>query len=292
MEILARLRTLRDLTAEIVTARNYLQQAHPLESTLITFRNNVVSQIRLDTLVNGPEIWTRLKPDVAQFKEHYRNDYQKFHRDYYAQTAKLRENLAQAPAQLQVLALLNKISNLGKPMGENSAGYYASLVNAIKTCSITDVNAVSVDAAPVCAQCSLQMNTLPPAADVESFLNELTENVTAKARQIASAFTGIQVSEKNPAADSLVKAAQAEDLANLTAVLNPKAAEAVNQLLKEMGILTIEIDLQSELKKAFPAVDENQLSSFISEVEKLLKNAFAQARKDNPGKKSFRITLK
>jgi hypothetical protein len=292
MQTLGRLRTLGGWTAEILSAYNYLNQAQPRERNLQTFRYNTLSQIKLETLVEGPEIWTRLKADVAQFKSNYRNDYQKFHRDYYKELALLKDQLSGAPAQLQVLSLLNQIDYLGKSLGDDLKPRFETIVSQFKECPVTDVTAVTVEFSPVCEKCGLPMNATPPSMDVTRLMEDLNSAVTAKIHQLAGAFAGREVAERHEAVRPLLEAAQAEDLAKLVATLRPDIIRAGNNLLKEMGIYTIELDLQAELKKNYQSLEENRLPALVIEIEKLLKDAFANARKDNPDKKTFRIMLK
>lgn len=289
-----RLRDLSSLAADIGHVRAYLSSAD-LDSSdinLQNMRNNLNSRIRLEDLAEVPENWKALRGEFDQFRERYRTAYQKHHRDYYQAVARLEVTLAMAPSQLQTLEILNQIE-LGRPAGADLSTRYESLNRELRICPITDINQVQVEYKPVCDQCGLSMQTNPPKNEVTSFLTELGEALAYKASQLAGESMALVVREsKNADLTAVLNAAQVKDLAALSASLSPEVAKKINQGLRKQGIYTFEVSLLSDLAKRFPNIEEADIPRLIDDLEHSLKDAFAIAHKENPGKKSFRLTLK
>ena len=80
--------------------------------------------------------------------------------------------------------------------------------------------------------------------------------------------------------DTFLEAVRAADLAAL-----------VERLLADEAILTADADALDRLAQRIPSLEESQSDEALAEFRRLLQEAFAQARKDHPDKKTVRLNL-
>ena len=255
----------------------------------------LVAQLNLETLVDRPETWDRLREDLKRFRARYQNAYQKHHRDYYEALARLREELADAPRRLTALGLLNRIEGLGAPLGDGLEERYEALQRKLEPCPVTKVTDVSVERTPTCDRCpqTLRLTDEPPEAEVEAFVRELTGALDNKRRQLASeAISRVLARGGGDAMDTFLEAVRAADLAALVDVMSPDLADFIERLLADEAILTADADVLARLAHRFPSLEESQIDEALAELRRLLQEAFAQARKDHPDKKTVRLNLR
>jgi len=294
MQSYRKLTELNNLAADIINTRNYLRNADAPTSdlSLVNAINSLLGQIRLAELVSAPERWNQLRPEFASFRNRYRTAYQKHHRDYYQAVGRLQKKLADIPTQLKALEILNQLE-LGKPVGSDLPGRYEQLEKSVRACPVTDISTIQVEYKPVCDQCGLAILQTAPETEVERVFDELHDALLYKARLLASESVAQVVADsKNAKVKKVLTAARAEDLASLALNLSPEVAKAINEGLRKEGILTFEAGLLAELSKQHPAVEESNIPRLVKDFESLLRKAFAQARKEHPKKKIFRMTLK
>ena len=289
-----RLRDLSNLAADIGYVRAYLSSAElpSGDINLQNTRNNLTNQMSLAELAKAPERWRALRSEFDQFRDRFRTAYQKHHRDYYQAVARLKTTLASIPASLQVLAILNQVE-LGRPSGLDLSEKFKTLEKRLNSCAITDVTQVQVENKPVCAQCNLSIHTSAPEQDAKKLVDDLNEALRYKAGMLASESMRQVVRESNnPDLTAALNAAQAYDLAALSVDLTPEIARLINEALRKQGIHSFETNLLNELASRHPSIEEKDIPVLTAELDRMLREAFATAHTQNPGKKSFRLTLK
>ena len=297
MQTFTRLRTLGGLAAEIGVAKRYLDDValRPTDRELDLDRSTLSAQLNLETLVERPETWDRLREDLKRFKARYQNAYQKHHRDHYEVLDRLRGELSDAPRRLTALGLLNRIEGLGAPLGDDLEGRLGALQRDLEPCSVTKVTDVSAERTPTCDRCpqTLRLVDGPPEAEVDAFLRELTGALDNKRRQLASeAISRVLARGGGDAMDTFLEAVRAADLSALVEVMSPDVADFVERLLADEAILTADVDVLDRLTHRFPSLEESQIDEALAEFRRLLQEAFAVARKDHPDKKTVRLNLR
>lgn len=297
METFGRLRSLGGMAAEIGAARRYLDDValRPADGALAADRMTLHAQLGLDGLVQRPETWERLREDLKNFKLRYQNDYQKHHRDYYAALERLRGDLADAPRRLKALGLLNRIEGLGQPLGDGLETRFENLAARLAACPVTRVGDVTVERSPTCGQCprTLRLVDEPPRAEAESLLRELNGALDQKRRQLSAEAIG-RVLARGGGDDmrTFLEAVRASDLAALVDVMSPELAGFIERLLAQEAILTADALVLDQLAQRFPSLEEGQIDEAAAELRRLLHEAFAQARKDHPDKRTVRLNLR
>ncbi len=91
--------------------------------------------------------------------------------------------------------------------------------------------------------------------------------------------------------DTFLEVVRAADLAALVDVMSPDLADLVERLLADEAILTADADVLARLAQRFPSLEESQIDEALAELRRLLVEAFAQARKEHPDKKTVRLNL-
>lgn len=294
MQTFTRLRALASLALEIATVKRYLDDValRPGDGDLAADRMTLAAQLSLDELAARPEAWDRLRADFGRFRGRYQTTYQKHHRDYYQAVARLHDELAAAPRQLDALGLLNRIEGLGAPLGDDLAGRYETLQGMMGACPVTRVADVSVERAPVCDRCRLRLDDTPPEGTVRTFLRDLSSALDDKRRQLATE-TVSRVLARGGRDDlaTFVEAIRAADLAALVDVMSPDLADFVERMLADEAILVAETDVLEQLARRFPSLEEGEVEAAVVELRRLLKEAFARERAARPDKKTIRLTL-
>lgn len=295
MQTFTHLQELTNVAAEIGSTKRYLDDVslRGTDRELSADRMAILTQLQLESLVNEPSLWQRLRNDFERFKGRYRNEYQKHHRDYHAAVNRLRDTLTDVPHQLEALSLINSIEGLGPAIGQELGQRYQALEQKVKPCSISDVTTVRVDHQPVCTECNLRLSDQPPEAEVKEFSWVIKEALNRKTRQLASeAVSRVLARGGRDDLATFLEAIQASDLAALVDVMSPDLVEFINRLLAEEAILSTEADVLSQLAHHYATLEEQDIDMVVNKFKQLLQQAFAEARQANPDKKTIRLTLR
>jgi hypothetical protein len=95
--------------------------------------------------------------------------------------------------------------------------------------------------------------------------------------------------------DSIRKFVQVVQTANLTSLIdlmNEDLVTFIRVLLTEEGVGTAETDVLRRFASAFPTLEEADLPKAVKEFDRMLREAFGDARTKNPDKKAVRLTLR
>ncbi len=295
MQTFTHLQELTNIATEITTTKRYLDEVtlRDTDRALSTDQMIIAAQIKLDDLVDQPEMWQRLRNDFDSFKARYRNEYQKHHRDYYAAVTQLQDSLVDVSHQLQALDLLNSIKDLGATAGEDLAQRYQSFTAKLKLCPVTEVTQVKVEYRSACPECGLRLTGVPPEAEVKKLLQDLADALKQKTRQLASeAVSQVLAKDGRDDMQKFIEAVQASDLAALVDVMNPDLVDFINRLLAEESILTTKTDVLAQLSQQITNLEEKDIDKVLDTFKHILKQAFAEAKQANPDKKTIRLTLR
>jgi hypothetical protein len=291
MQTFYRLRELALYVASISQTRHYLGNVklRSGDIRLSAEHKAVLEQLNLPLLIKQPELWQqKLRHDFDTFKQHYRNEYQKFHRDYYTTMDTLRKQLADHGKELDVLRMLNQIEGIGEKVGERIERCWQDLEDSLQECPIRDVMDVQVDAEPCCATCQLKFTAIPPEDEVNQLLNDLNMALRQKQSQLASDHV-VQILHANDL-NELADAAVDTDVSRLLEVVNPNLIELVNLAMEKADIDTVQSDVLTALQQAYPSIAEADIPDVVADFERLLRTAFKN-QDDNKRRKHIRITL-
>jgi hypothetical protein len=258
-------------------------------------RTTLLARLSLEGLVERPEAWEGLRDQFNQFRRRYQNEYQKHHRDHYEALARLGDGLADLPRRIEALGLLNRIEALGAPLGNDLASRYEALQGQLELCPLTRVTDVNVEHNPTCAHCPhpLRLTDEPPEEEAQALRRDLNNALDSKRRQLASeAISRILAGTDRADMKTFLDALRASDLVPLVDAMTPQLAAFIDRLLAEKAVLTTETDVLRQLAQHFPTLEESEVDAALAELRRLLQAAFAQARRDNPDKRTVRLNLR
>lgn len=289
----AALRELSDLATEITAVDGYLDavRLRPTDRELLADKTAIRGQLDVASLSVTPNLWPGIRSQFEHFRDRYRIEYQKHHRDTAAERQRLGEKLADAPRRLEALALLNGIEELGSPVGADLPGRLRSLQDRVRPCSVPFQN-LTLEDKPVCA-CSLALTDELPTADADGFLSGLDKALQTQQRRLASeAIHRVLAKSGEGRVTAFVKAVQTANMAALVDVMDEKLAAFIRGLLAEQEVGTSDADVLRRFAETYPTLEETDLPKAVREFERLLKESFESARRANPSKKTVRLTLR
>ncbi len=290
---LAKLRELAGHAAEINDARDYLAavKLRAGDDQLQWDRQGLMAQFALDNLAAQPSRWDSLREDVAKFRRRYVTEYQKHHRDTNDELARLLGLVQDTPRKLGALERLNSIEELGVATGRDLAGRFGALSAAMVVCPV-ELKDLRLEASPVCEKCGRALTDGAATAQVEGLLKELDRALEAQQRQLASeAIRRVLAKSKEAQITTFLQVVQAANLAALVNVMDDNLVTFIRVLLQEEDTAVGEFDMR-RFAHDYAALDETDVPKAVRQFEAMLRAAFDEARKANPGKKTVRVTVK
>jgi hypothetical protein len=291
---LKRLKELADNAADITDVRSYLDRLRLRSSDveLETDRTALLGQMRLENLTSQPQLWSSLLSQFDQFRDRYRTTYQKHHRDTQTELGRLQEQLADAPRRLDALALLNNVEELGDARGRDLAQRYAALAPRITPCSV-DFRTLKLDAEPLCTQCQLTLADAAPKQDVEKFERELELALRDQQRRLASeAIRRVLARSDSHDMATFVQVVQTANVTALVDVMSAELADFIRRLLAEEDAAAVRTNVLARFVDAYPTLEENNIEAATAQFKEMLREAFEEARRAHPDKKTVRLTLR
>jgi hypothetical protein len=286
---------LADVTAQVVAAKGYLEGVvlpTGADKEMSADRAAILGQLQFSALAANPALWPSINDQYERFKDRYRSLYQIHHRDYNAQVAKLREQVEKTTRELDALRRLNGITEIGEPVGAQLEIQRTQLLGQLQVCSITDVNAIDVNAEPSCMACRLKLTGQSPTTQVYSFLEDLHSALQEQLRRLSTvAIQRILTEGGGDRVEKFLKVLRASDLSTLINVLDDDLTTFIRTLLREANIQTEASSVLQMLAAKYPVVEEEKVAEVVEEFRQLLSKAFAEAQQKNRGKK-IRISLK
>jgi len=286
-----RLSPLGDITSEVIAIKSYLNGVvlRNSDAELTMDRVTILEQLTLDNLLPNLHLWPSLKALYEWFQSHYRVIYLAYHHDYHKELTSLRLVLDDSKPEVDALRRLNSIIELGEPVGEELIAEYNQLLDRVSSCPITEV---SVDLEPTCSQCRLVLTDDPPQEEVKRFLQRLSQALKEQQRRLSSeAMRQILAQSGQRRIDRFIKVVQASELSPLVNLLDDELADFLRQLLQEAHVELEWGPTIAELTEKFPSLGEGDIDAVADEFAKLLKKAFANAKRDHSGKR-VRLSFK
>lgn len=289
----ARMKEVAGLAVDIAQVKDYLDhvQLRTTDRELVADRLAVLGRLNLNSLVAQPGLWSSVHGEFEAFRNRYRIAYQKHHRDTQNEQKRLLETLTDSERPLAALARLNGITELGPPLGKDLARCHEELLRRVQPCPVPFVS-LELDATPTC-QCGLTLTSESLAPPVESLRKDLARALQDQQRRLASeAIRRILARSNEDRIVTFVQAVQAADLAPLVDVMDDELATFIQVLLAEEETATSPSDLLRRFADAYPTLEESDLAQAVRTFERLLREAFAEARQAHADKKTVRLTLK
>ncbi len=292
--VFRRWETVHACSAGIINAKYWLSPLYLRESDkeLLVEKSALENQITLEALLKNPRLCPSVLAQFDLFKRHFRNAYQAHHRDYNKEGSDAYSMLQEQKPKLDAIKRLNDIAEIGNPVGSDLPQRFIDLERKLITCPVTVVAQVSVESEPFCSQCRLMLKDEVPSPLVQQFCKDLDKAVHEQFKRLSQqAISQILNNSKDDKLTRFLKVVQASDLASLCSILDDNLVAFIRSLLTEKQICTVNKPVIDKLTEQFQIIEEDKLEDIVKEFQKILKEAFEAARKENPGKK-VRINLK
>jgi hypothetical protein len=293
ISLFRRLEPLASIGGEILHVKSYLDEVQlgPDEQELEMDRVSILQQLSLGHLLPNLHLWASIKALFEWFRSRYQALYLAHHQRYHEELTSLRLAIEEKKPEIEALARLNSIAELGPSLGEELMERYPQVLASVTPCPAADEK-VSVEEEPTCAYCKLALVVEPPTKEVEQFLRQLRQALNEQQRRLSSeAVRHILAQSGEKRIDRFIKVVQASDLDSLVNVLDDELVSFLRRLLGEAHV-GIEWGLVlSELAAKFPYLEEGDIDAAANYFAEVLRQAFARAKQERPDKQ-IRLTLK
>ena len=233
LELLRRVLIIGDSLGEIVETRDYIDVATVESgySELGVDRTALLEVISSPVSLAGAPGWPVVKERARDFQRRYRRAYIGFHGRYHRQVAQLRASLEASRPKLHAVELLDRLDELGAPMGLALLERYGILERGLWLCAVT-LSDLDLESTPRCADCLVVLGKVPPATELEGYVKDLDMALAEQNRRLSRLLVrrilDDQVDER---LDSFLKIVQASDLSALCNTLNDDMLQLIRRIL-------------------------------------------------------------
>jgi len=290
-EIFSKVEALDKESTELINMKSYLEGAVlPKKDKLHGDRFLLQQRLKLSSLLDNPSLMGSIKAQFQSFKATYQNLYQRFHRDYFKEIKKLREELGSARVRIEAISCLNKITELHFSEEKGLVVQFQDLLKNTESCPNADP--VSVETSPLCPECKLELTGGLPKEETKDILSKIDKELERRSRRLAQALTKKILEEvKENRLNKLMKVAGIADLRKFAEILDDELISLVNDILKKANIKTESYPVFENLSKRYGLIEEEKIEQIVSAFKEELEKAFKEAKKKHIGKK-VRISLR
>ena len=290
-EIFTKVDALDKESTELINMKSYLEGAVlPEKEKLHVDRFLLQQRLKLSSLLSNPSLMGSIKAQFESFKASYQNLYQIFHRDYFKEIKKLREELESAMVRIEAISRLSKITELHFSEERELVGQFQNLLKNTELCPNTDP--VSVETSPLCSECKLELDRELPKEETKVILSKIDKELERRSRRLAQALSKKILEEaKEDRLNKLMKVAGIADLRKFAEILDDELISLVNDILKKANIKTESYPVFENISKRYGLIEEEKIEEIVSAFKEELDKAFKEAKKKHVGKK-VRISLR
>lgn len=290
-EIFTKVEALDKESTELLNMKSYLEDAVlPKKEKLDGDRFLLEQLLKLSSLLHNPSLMGSIREQFESFKSAYKNLYQRFHRDYFKEIKKLREELGSATVRIEAISRLNRITELHFSEERELVVQFQHLLKNTEPCPNADP--VSVETSPLCSECKLELTRELPEEETKVILSKIDKELERRSRKLAQALTKKILKEiKEDRLNKLMKVAGIADLRKFAEILDDELISLVNDILKKANIKTESYPVFENLSKRYGLIEEEKIEEIVIAFKEELEKAFKEARKKHVGKK-VRISLR
>jgi len=290
-EIFTKVETLDKESTELLNIKSYLVGAVlPKKEKLDGDRFLLQQRLKLSSLLDNPSLIGGIKEQFERFKTAYQNLYQRFHRDYFKEIKKLREELESATERIEAISRLNRITELHFPEERDLVAQFQDLLKNTEPCLNRDP--VSVETSPICSGCKLELTKELQMEETRAVLSKIDKTLEERSRKLTQALTKKTLKEvKEDRLNKLMKVAGIADLRKFAEILDDELISLVNDILKKADIKTESYPVFENLSKRYGLIEEEKIEEIVSVFKEELEKAFKEAKKKHKGK-NVKISLR
>ena len=215
LELLRCVLTLDDPLGDIVDTRNYIDMAVAESgyNELVVDRTALLQSMTLAVFLDEAQGWPVVKGRTRDFQVRYRRAYIDFHGRYQRQVTHLATSLEASRLKLNALELLDRLDELGAPMGLALLDRYSILERRLWLCSAS--------------------LSVPPEADLEGYLRDLDRALGEQNRNLSRLLVEHILNDRlDERLENFLKIVQASDLSALCNTLNDEMVQFIQRILR------------------------------------------------------------
>ncbi len=248
-----------------------LSPQHRLDGELAVLH----AKLRLDRLLNSPNVIAGLLADGAALRRQYATVYAAAHRDHHARLAELHRRWHQLRATLVALARLDRLPQLGVPVAARLLRRADEIEPLLRPCRVIQ----PPPELPSCPSCGWKIGDPPTSRPLDDLQLDTTEASTQRGQKLHDL---LGADPRHVAAGALA------DL--LSALLGPQTT-ALPELLTDATVALLAAHLPptpaslgvlTQLRERWTWVGPDDVEAAVADFESLLRAALAQARLDRP----------
>ena len=199
---------------------------------LLLQRDALASRIEPDSLMANPLLWGSIEGSFRRLRAEYIKAYEAHHRRYHQEALKLSHRLEGLRPQVEALARLNDIPELGEPVGTEILGQFQQVTGFLSVCSIGE-GELSLDDVPHCRACSLRLDAEVQRRDAELLLGAVERALREYNRRLSShSVRQILAHPSREQLDKFINLVQVADSSALANVLDDEVMEFLRQFLR------------------------------------------------------------
>ena len=268
----------------------YLQGAADLEDNDLAVRRMTLSgQLTFDSLIQNPQKILVLIEQFNNFVDRYQQAYRKAHRAHHEQIAGLCANFQTHECKVLAVERLNQLE-LGATVEGALRSEYHAMLDRLSVCP--DKDYAKVDQNPVCPLCRFAGKGHVPGQEVQVFVKRAEKAVSDLSDRVAQGVVR-KVLEQSGDNDvrMLLDVILASQVERLPDVLVPEVIERIKKLLYDANLELRDVTVREIIGDA-PAIEGQDVDTFLEAVRERIKAAFAKARQETGGKKRIRFFLR
>jgi len=181
-------------------------------------------------------------------------------------------------------------SELGATVEGALRAEYRALLDRLSVCP--DKDYAKVDQNPVCPLCRFGGMGHVPNQEVQVFVKRAEKAVAdLSARIVQGVVRKVLEQSGDNDARTLLDVILASQVERLPDVLVPEVIERIKKLLYDANLELRDVNIREIIGDA-PAIEEQDVDTFLEAVRERIKAAFAKARQETGGKKRIRFFLR
>ena len=196
-------------------------------------RTTLQEEMSLPVFLAGRRGWHAVREHFMAYQTRYKVAYCDHHDIYQRQVASIWGRLEDSRTQLNALALLNSIPELGEPVGMHLEQGYGIIEQRLGRCD-KKPREISLHSSPRCSQCQMALGETPPVEELELFAGEVDRALGEQNRRLSRILVGRIIHDRtDKRLEDFLKVVQASELSALSNTLDDELASYIRRLVRD-----------------------------------------------------------
>ncbi len=245
-------------------------------------RASLLGQLSPGYLLEHPEVWAGISSTFQWFHARYRSLYREHHKAFREQTLALRHQLIGAQPKGEALLRLDRVPALASSSALSVVDHWSEVLSRTAPCQTQEMEETFVLVTPRCAACGVSLAESPSAETVKAVLDEMEDALQRQLKTLRSfAAKHVLAQSDKPRIELFLDLVQASDTRELVNILDDEVEEFLRTMLGDARREVYAAPVLSALRAKYETLEEGQIEEAVREFERLLTDAFNQARRQH-----------